>query len=503
MQAGFGSPCLFGAPAPLHLTPGLLPPKHLLLSPPSHAYGLPGFMKPSVSTRSVAQQRQPADPKANEDPLDNVLARLHRLNKKQRTTQKGFAPKPQSGPASKPRHDTRPKNRGKSRSTPASSSSSTAPASISSVEAPSSSPTATTSSPESPGDTWYVPLRSLTPEKPGPNQESIDAAIEAVMAKLNLERPSQRRARAAAATPSPQQEQPKQEPAHTTKERSAHSKKDSSSQASRSTSAAVPRAPKKSKKGGKGGSSENERDDLLFDEINLTKDERNQLFNRVFQSVSGLEDLEDDSSDDDEEPREGGAAQRSSSSKAAGSKGPKGFGLPPSAKTSADAPSSSTAATSGEGPGASRPSFPSDNSVPRLPVFLYCAEVAKTNDAILQLGLEQHVEVVDDLKQAQAVLSVKIGRGGRLNNLQQGKRTASNLGIPFVCVGRRMTQETLLPAIAQLVLDHRAKHGRGVGPEGSNQDELTRVLLTAAEAARKQVQLQPGWAQQMVADLGM
>uniref|UniRef100_A0A7S3QLX7 Uncharacterized protein n=1 Tax=Dunaliella tertiolecta TaxID=3047 RepID=A0A7S3QLX7_DUNTE len=56
---------------------------------------------------------------------------------------------------------------------------------------------------------------------------------------------------------------------------------------------------------------------------------------------------------------------------------------------------------------------------PRLPVFLYCAEVAKTNDAILQLGLEQHVEVVDDLKQAQAVLSVKIGRGGRLNNLQQ------------------------------------------------------------------------------------
>eukprot|EP00983_Pelagomonas_calceolata_P047839 1140807-Pelagomonas_calceolata.AAC.7 len=85
----------------------------------------------------------------------------------------------------------------------------------------------------------------------------------------------------------------------------------------------------------------------------------------------------------------------------------------------------------------------------------------------------------------------------------QGKRTASNLGIPFVCVGRRMTQETLLPAIAQLVLDHRAKHGRGVGPEGSNQDELTRVLLTAAEAARKQVQLQPGWAQQMVADLGM
>ena len=37
--------------------------------------------------------------------------------------------------------------------------------------------------------------------------------------------------------------------------------------------------------------------------------------------------------------------------------------------------------------------MPPSSSQPPLPVFLYCAEVAKTNEAIQRLGLEQHVKV--------------------------------------------------------------------------------------------------------------
>jgi len=83
----------------------------------------------------------------------------------------------------------------------------------------------------------------------------------------------------------------------------------------------------------------------------------------------------------------------------------------------------------------------------------------------------------------------------------QGKRTASNQGIPFVCVGRRMTHETLLPAIARPLLDHRKQHGLD-GAE-SPKDDLTRALDAAAAVADKQVQLQPGWAARMIGDLGM
>ena len=87
----------------------------------------------------------------------------------------------------------------------------------------------------------------------------------------------------------------------------------------------------------------------------------------------------------------------------------------------------------------------------------------------------------------------------------QGKRTATNLAIPFVCVGRRMTHENRLPAVAPTLLEHRAQHGLPSGVKeggGGKEAELTRLLVGAA-AARKEVQLEKNWAQQMVTELGL
>jgi len=128
----------------------------------------------------VAQQQ--AGPTSVDDPLDSVLARLEQLHKKQRTPQppKKAGAKPPvkristpSGSTPTPSQDasSRPNSRGLSGSS-----------SSSSTDRSSSSRT------------------QIQPEMPGPNQESIDAALDAVMTKINGQKPRKKKdAKAAAA----------------------------------------------------------------------------------------------------------------------------------------------------------------------------------------------------------------------------------------------------------------------------------------------------------------
>ncbi|GIL77214.1 hypothetical protein Vretimale_3107 [Volvox reticuliferus] len=113
-----------------------------------------------------------------------------------------------------------------------------------------------------------------------------------------------------------------------------------------------------------------------------------------------------------------------------------------------------------------------------LRLFLFNAEAARTRVLLQQLGLAARVQVVDDLRCANAVVAAKLPRSGKHVNLTQGERTAANLGIPFLVVGRNMTAENLKVALLPL-LDPQSEDAAGMLQKQSSRRGPTPVELQA------------------------
>ncbi|GLC42617.1 hypothetical protein PLESTB_001119600 [Pleodorina starrii] len=278
-------------------------------------------------------------------------------------------------------------------------------------------------------------------------------------------------------------------------------------------------------------------DDALFNSI--TESERDSVWDTVKLEVEADSDadwLADDSSfgrvalpaqrrSAPASARDGGpsaSSSRSQSQPVASSSGFKGFGSPPprrpesapttTAPTASTAPKtqgppsstsvtpasskSSTAAarqhrqqqpqsSQGKRQAASRPG--TGGSL--LRVFLFNAEEARTRALLQQLGLAGRVEVVGDLRHANAVLAAKLARSGKHVNLTQGERTAANLGIPFLVVGRNMSADNLRAALLPL-LDPKAAEA------AAKQAPAVRAP-TAAELAAHRMEVAHGFAQML------
>jgi len=165
----------------------------------------------------------------------------------------------------------------------------------------------------------------------------------------------------------------------------------------------------------------------------------------------------------------------------------KGFGLPPKASTAAAPASSSAAAGSKSAAGAGKPA----GKHGPLRIFLYATSVAKTEEAIQGAGLQGQVVVVEELRQCHAVVACKVAKAGSHNRLQQGERTAANLGVPFICVGRKMTADNLKAAMVPVI----KTFSEGDGSAASLKD----IAASSTSSLRPDGE----WKARMVRDLGL
>ncbi|KXZ46803.1 hypothetical protein GPECTOR_40g537 [Gonium pectorale] len=197
----------------------------------------------------------------------------------------------------------------------------------------------------------------------------------------------------------------------------------------------------------------------------------------------------------------------------------KGFGAPPAARQRAAAspPPASTApgrpaaqpsasaddAPSTSGSGAARHSQPQQLDTQTgqqqgqqasrrggpLRVFLYNAEEARTRALLAELGLAGRVEVVPELRSADAILAAKLARTGKHVNLMQAEKTAANAGIPCVVVGRNLTADNLRAALAPL-LDPGSEAAAAAAERAASQR-----APTAAELAAHRLEVIHGFGQ--------
>eukprot|EP00798_Chlamydomonas_sp_ICE-L_P020979 gene20980-27834_t len=87
-----------------------------------------------------------------------------------------------------------------------------------------------------------------------------------------------------------------------------------------------------------------------------------------------------------------------------------------------------------------------------LRLFLYSCDTIQTMKALEELNLSSRVEISMNIKMADAVLSAKLDGKGKHVKSGQGEKTAINADIPFFCVGRKMTKNNLLLALAPLLV---------------------------------------------------
>jgi len=241
-------------------------------------------------------------------------------------------------------------------------------------------------------------------------------------------------------------------------------------------------------------------------DITLTAEESDRLFDEVDQLVSsGLGNIplnpESDSTNNT-------ATQPQGSSQANSSGSFKGFGFAPNAARTTTAPAASKGSAgvphSSSGPASVR-AHGSHAQAPPLRVFLYGTERDKTNEALKEAGWSSQVVVSEDLRSANAVVAAKMGQNNKHNKLQQSERTAANAGVPFVCVGRNMTRDNLVIALAPVLMAHRAQYSSA--PEGGVNTlmEEAGVSLTVIQqrAAVNATKLEAGWKERSLRMLGL
>jgi hypothetical protein len=102
------------------------------------------------------------------------------------------------------------------------------------------------------------------------------------------------------------------------------------------------------------------------------------------------------------------------------------------------------------------------------PCSRYAVDAPRVQRAIQDAGLQQRVVQVEELKLADAVLSVKLTPSGKHINLRQAQETATNAGIPLVVAGRSMTGGNLLRSL-QPMLSARSSSGKEAGKAGGKE----------------------------------
>lgn len=116
--------------------------------------------------------------------------------------------------------------------------------------------------------------------------------------------------------------------------------------------------------------------------------------------------------------------------------------------------------SNGRGFGAPRAAAAPPRSAPSggklVRIFRFGVNAAAVNRAVESCGWQGRVELVDSIKTASLILAVKNTSGGKHQNLAQGEKAASNAGIPFVVVGRKMSAENFKKALLPHVEPHSA-----------------------------------------------
>ncbi|KAI8464366.1 MAG: hypothetical protein J3K34DRAFT_440770 [Monoraphidium minutum] len=95
--------------------------------------------------------------------------------------------------------------------------------------------------------------------------------------------------------------------------------------------------------------------------------------------------------------------------------------------------------------------------------------------------MDSRVIVVDQVGSADAVVSVKLTPSGGPVKLLQGWRTATNAGLPFIVVGRKLNPESLKKTLGPLA--DAKRRGEKLGASRSNFDPSDRTSgLSGADA---------------------
>lgn len=89
-----------------------------------------------------------------------------------------------------------------------------------------------------------------------------------------------------------------------------------------------------------------------------------------------------------------------------------------------------------------------------LRIFRFGVEAAAVTKAVEACGWQARVTLVESIKQADLILAAKCSSSGKHRNLAQGEKAATNAGIPFVVVGRKLSPDNFRQALVPHVAPH-------------------------------------------------
>lgn len=154
----------------------------------------------------------------------------------------------------------------------------------------------------------------------------------------------------------------------------------------------------------------------------------------------------------------------------------RGFAAPVQADGETSSPSKGFAAAvqAGDHTGSPSKGFAAPQVVPSrdsLRVFRYSISECQLQEAFKHAGWESRVSLASEVQEADVVVSAKVSASGKHINHVQAQKLAANLGVPFVCLGRKISKASVIAGLQDILLQkERGIMGQSTKPAAADAD---------------------------------